>query len=79
MIGRLVANAKNHRNKLEPGLAWWYESEIAGVMGRIGDRPPRTLDLEHQSLFALGYYQQLAHNRAEKSGDKTKKEEGPDV
>jgi CRISPR-associated protein Csd1 len=79
MIGRLVANAKNHLNKLEPGLAWWYEGEIAGVMGRIGDRPPRTLDLERQSLFALGYYQQLASSRAGKGGDKAKKEEGPNV
>lgn len=79
MIGRLVANAKNHLNKLDPGLAWWYESEIAGVMGRIGDRPPRTLDLERQSLFALGYYQQLASSRAGKGGDKAKKEEGPNV
>jgi CRISPR-associated protein Csd1 len=79
MVGRLVANAKNHLNKLEPGLAWWYESEIAGVMGRIGDRPPRTLDLERQSLFALGYYQQLAHNRAGKGGGEARKEEGANV
>lgn len=79
MIGRLVANAKNHLNKLDPGLTWWYESEIAGVMRRIGDRPPRTLDLERQSLFALGYYQQLAHNRAGKGDSETKKEEGTNV
>jgi CRISPR-associated protein Csd1 len=79
MIGRLVANAKNHLNKLEAGLAWWYENEIAGVMGRIGDRPPRTLDLERQSLFALGYYQQLAHNRAGKGDGEAKKEEGANV
>lgn len=79
LIGRLVANAKNHLNKLDPGLAWWYEGEIAGVMGRIGDRPPRTLDLERQSLFALGYYQQLAHSRAGKGGDETEREEEPNV
>jgi CRISPR-associated protein Csd1 len=79
MIGRLVANAKNHLNKLEPGLAWWYEGEIASVMGRIGDRAPRTLDVERQSLFALGYYQQLAHSRAGKGGNKTRKEEGSNV
>lgn len=72
MIGRLVANAKNHLNKLEPGLTWWYENEIANVIGRIGDRPPRVLDLERQSLFALGYYQQLAHNRAGKGGEEPK-------
>lgn len=60
ILGRLVANAKNHLAKLDGGLAWWYENQIAGIMGRIGDRAPRTLTLEEQSLFALGYYQQLA-------------------
>lgn len=79
LIGRLVANAKNHLNKLDPGLAWWYEGEIASVIGRIGDRPPRTLDLEQQSLFALGYYQQLAHSRAGKGGNRTRKEEEANV
>jgi len=59
-LGRLIANAKNHLAKLEGGLQFWYENRIAEVMGRIRDRIPRTLDLEQQSLFALGYYQQLA-------------------
>lgn len=68
VVGRLVANAKNHLGKLEPGLTWWYENEIAGILGRVKDRLPRTLNLEQQSLFALGYYQQLAHQRAGKDG-----------
>jgi CRISPR-associated protein Csd1 len=64
IIGRLMSNAKNHLGKLEGGLAYWYENKIAEVMSRIRDSAPRTLDLEHQSLFALGYYQQLAADRA---------------
>ncbi len=60
VLGRLAANAKNHLGKLDCGLAWWYENELAGIMCRIGDAAPRTLTLEEQSLFALGYYQQLA-------------------
>ena len=59
-VGRLAANAKNHLGKLEGGLMHWYENQIADVMSRIGDDVPRTLTLEEQSLFALGYYQQLA-------------------
>lgn len=59
-LGRLISNAKNHLNKLEGGLPFWFEQQIADVMCRIGDRVPPTLDLEQQSLFALGYYQQLA-------------------
>jgi len=64
VLGRLVRTSQFHLNKLEPGLAFWYETEIAEVWGRIKDRLPATLTLEEQSLFALGYYQQLATRRA---------------
>lgn len=63
ILGRLAANAKNHLSKLEGGLAWWYEDKISEVFGRIKDNIPRTLTLEEQSLFALGYYQQLAERK----------------
>lgn len=66
LIGRLIANAKNHLNKLEGGLAFWYEDRIAEVMTAIGDYAPPTLTLEKQSLFALGYYQQLAEMKKKK-------------
>jgi len=69
MLGRLVSNARNHIGKLDGGLAWWYEEQVAAIMARLGDGAPRTLDLEGQGFFALGYYQQLAHLRAgKKSG-----------
>lgn len=73
VLGRLAANAKNHLGKLEVklnvDLAHRYEDQIADVMSRIGDVVPRTLSLEEQSLFALGYYQQLAELNAGKSGN----------
>ncbi|MCK9367870.1 MAG: type I-C CRISPR-associated protein Cas8c/Csd1 [Metallibacterium scheffleri] len=65
ILGRLAANARNHLGKLDGGLAYWFENQIADVMGRLGDRAPRILDLEGQGLFALGYYQQLAALRAD--------------
>jgi len=68
VVGRLAANAKNHLNKLEGGLAYWYENQIADVMARM-ETIPGTLTLEQQSLFALGYYQQLAALNAGKSKD----------
>lgn len=68
-LGRLFNNAKNHLNKLEGGLAYWYEDQIAEIMCRIQDRIPSTLNLDQQSLFALGYYQQIAANRASKNID----------
>lgn len=68
-LGRLFGNAKNHLNKLESGLAFWYEDQIAEIMSRIQNRIPSTLNLDQQSLFALGYYQQIAANRAGKNID----------
>ncbi|RJQ46689.1 MAG: type I-C CRISPR-associated protein Cas8c/Csd1 [Nitrospiraceae bacterium] len=70
ILGRLTANAKNHLAKLEGGLAYWFEDLIADVMSCIKDTVPRTLTLEEQSLFALGYYQQLASLNAGKGGKK---------
>jgi len=64
VLGRLLANARNHLAKLEPKLAWWYEERIAEIMSGLGDAAPRILDLEGQGLFALGYYQKLAQLRA---------------
>lgn len=63
-LGRLTSNARNHLGKLDGGLAFWYEKQIADVMSRLQDSAPRILDLEGQGLFALGYYQQLAALRA---------------
>ncbi len=75
IIGRLAANARNHLSKLDSGLAWWYEVQIADVMSRLGDGAPRTLDLNGQGLFALGYYQQLAKLRTSNKSNDTNKGE----
>lgn len=68
ILGRLATNAKNHLGKLDGRLAGWYENQLADILGRIQDTVPRTLPLEEQSLFALGYYQQLADFRTSKQG-----------
>lgn len=67
VLGRLTRTSQFHLNKLEPGLAYWYESKIAGIWSQLKEAPPRTLSLEDQSLFAMGYYQQLASMRVKKS------------
>lgn len=78
ILGRLTSNARNHLGKLEGGLAYWYENQIADVMCRLQDSAPRILDLEGQGLFALGYYQQLATLRAgnKKATTETTTEQG---
>lgn len=63
VLGRLMRTANFHLNKLDPGLARWYESRLARIWNQIRDRVPPTLTLEEQSLFALGYYQQIAADR----------------
>lgn len=75
-LGRLVGNAKNHLNKLDGGLPFWYEEQIAEIMSRIKDRIPSMLNLDQQSLFALGYYQQIAANRAGKNTRTNETNEG---
>lgn len=68
VLGRLARLGQFHLNKLDnPGLAHWYEDQIAGIMAHLKDEIPQTLDIKEQSLFALGYYQQLAHMRTKKS------------
>jgi len=72
-IGQLMSNAKNHLNKIGGGLAFEFENRIAEIMNAM-TQIPKTLDLEEQSLFALGYYQQLAENRARMAENKAKKQ-----
>jgi CRISPR-associated protein Csd1 len=70
-VGRLVGNARNHLGKLKvPATRDEFDERIEEIMGRIVDRLPRTLDLEGQGLFALGYYQQLADLRTSKKDGK---------
>lgn len=64
VLGRLVRTAQFHLDKLDRGLARWHEGRIAETFGRIQDEIPATLSLERQSLFALGYYQQIAFDRS---------------
>ena len=60
ILGHLARNSQAHLNKLPPAIAYWYENVLAGIWGRINDSVPSTLSLEEQTLFALGYYQQMA-------------------
>lgn len=69
VLGRLARSSQFHLNKLEGGLTYWYESALSQIWSQLGDGAPRTLDLEEQSLFALGYYQQLADLRTKKTAD----------
>jgi len=74
ILGRLVRTSQFHLNKLDPGLAHWYQQRLAEIWSRIKDQLPKTLSLEEQSLFALGYYHQMAA-RKNKGSQETPSEE----
>lgn len=71
VIGRLIQMSQHHLDKLgkdSKGLAIWYEQQLADIMARIEiNMIPKVLDLEGQTLFALGYYQQKAHMHSGKT------------
>ncbi len=58
----LIRNAKNHsksvRTKVGAGLAEWFEDHIADIVSGLGSDFPKTLPLDDQGRFALGYYHQ---------------------
>ncbi|NLF07907.1 MAG: type I-C CRISPR-associated protein Cas8c/Csd1 [Pirellulaceae bacterium] len=68
VFGRLVRQSQFHLNKIDNKLAKWFDRQIADIWTKIKDDLPRTLSLDEQSLFAMGFYQQKAH-RSEKKAD----------
>lgn len=70
-FGRLLAGSQHHLNKLDsPGLRHWFESLIGEIVTSVGPSFPKSLSLEKQALFALGYYQQIAQNQKKHSPEK---------
>ena len=77
VLGRLIRGAQPHISTVRdqsPGLAFWFEQQISEICCRIGTSMPVTLSLEDQSLFALGYYQQLAARWTGKGKDEKEEE-----
>jgi len=60
VIGRLVRTAQFHLGKISKGSVVYFEQLLGEISRSIGSELPRTLSLEEQTLFALGYYQQRA-------------------
>ncbi len=74
VFGRLLRSSQHHLQKLDAGLRNVMEGRIASIAARIGDTYPASLGLEGQSMFALGYYQQIAEDRRLRQLAKAKKE-----
>lgn len=66
VFGRLARLSQFHLAKLDPGLGKYFDLKQADIWAQVQDRLPATFSLEQQTLFALGYYQQLAHDANER-------------
>lgn len=67
VFGRLLRGAQPHLSRLErdrPGAWRALQLRLEEVQSGLG-RFPRTLTLEEQGLFALGYYHQRAYDRSQ--------------
>lgn len=69
VFGRLIRLAQFHLAKLE--YAKWYQDKLMAIWNQIKNEVPETLTLHDQSLFAMGFYQQMAKDRAEAVNAKT--------
>jgi CRISPR-associated protein Csd1 len=69
VFGRLLRGAQPHLAKLErdkPGAHIALQRRLEDIQAGIAAAGfPRTLTLEEQGIFALGYYHQRAHDRAQ--------------
>ena len=63
VFGRLLRGAQPHLAKLEGGRRAGLQNLLMEVCGQITEFP-KTLTLEQQALFSLGYYHQKAHDRS---------------
>jgi CRISPR-associated protein Csd1 len=76
----LLRNVQHHlsnmRKKDKGGLAHKIEGEIGTIINGLGDRFPRSLRIEDQGRFAIGYYHQSQARFAKKdSADKNAEDE----
>ena len=75
VLGRLVRLAQTgHLPKIDKdkkGLQVWFEKQLAEVWARFDRRPPTVLSLDEQTLFAMGYYQQIARRYEKNYTDET--------
>jgi CRISPR-associated protein Csd1 len=79
----LLRNAQNHMSRLrkdKPGLAVALEKEIGQIVDLLPSSLPRSLRLESQGRFAIGYYHQtqarFARNEGQHAADTESESEG---
>lgn len=77
VFGKLLRGAQSHLGKLRKDRKGTYNAlqrSLEEILSKLSSFP-KTLTLEEQGLFSLGYYHQKAHNRAEARRYKLEKSE----
>jgi CRISPR-associated protein Csd1 len=65
VFASLLRNARNHISDLKKrGSGFWFEKRLDEIIARLPPDLPRTLKLEDQGRFAIGYYHERAQRRA---------------
>ena len=72
VLGRLIRNSHAHMDKKE-WLSKVFPAKIAEIWSRIHNTLPTTFSLEEQTLFAMGYYHQIAAIRKEDADRKAQR------
>jgi len=66
VFGQLMTLAQSHLGAINnDGQRINFDREISDIISRLGSELPRTLTLEEQGRFAVGYYHQKAYHFAE--------------
>lgn len=77
VFGTLMRGHIAHIGKIRkerPGVGMAIQDRISEITTKIGPVFPPTLTMRQQAVFALGYYHQRAHNRAEVARAKAERE-----
>lgn len=77
VFGTLMRNHNAHISKIRkerPGVGVAIQDQIGEITEKIGTFFPPTLTMRQQAVFALGFYHQRAHNRAEARAAKEARE-----
>ena len=70
---RLIRLSQHHLGKLDVGKRIYHEKRIQDILGKVDDFPAH-LNLQHQGLFAVGYYHQRQDIFTKKSSNSNDKE-----
>jgi CRISPR-associated protein Csd1 len=75
----LLRGAQSHLGKLrKQGKGGWIEREIEGITDHLPPELPRSLRLEAQGRFAIGYYHQRKAQFAARPAEETENDEETD-